>query len=114
MKKGLWLIVWGSDETVFSFAIRQGRQIIGRAEDCDIRVPFNSVSRHHAALAYERGEVTVHDLDSRHGTWVEDQRITSQVLPIGGALRLGRAVRCEVREELPYWADKRREVFELS
>jgi CBS domain-containing protein/pSer/pThr/pTyr-binding forkhead associated (FHA) protein len=48
--------------------------IIGRGEDCDIRLPaapqYRDVSRHHCLLAIELPRVSVSDLSSRNGTRV--------------------------------------------
>jgi CBS domain-containing protein len=47
--------------------------IVGRAEDCDIRLPrgaYPDLSRHHALLAIDPPHVSVRDLGSRNGTRV--------------------------------------------
>lgn len=45
--------------------------VIGRAEDCHIRVDDEYASPHHALLViYPDGRVTVADLGSTNGTWV--------------------------------------------
>jgi CBS domain-containing protein len=47
--------------------------IIGRADDCDIRLPraaYPDISRHHSLLAIDPPRVSVSDLSSRNGTRV--------------------------------------------
>ncbi len=55
------------------------RCIIGRAEDCDIRLPMDwahaDVSRHHCALDIDPPAVGVRDLGSRNGTYVNGEKI---------------------------------------
>lgn len=54
-----------------------GRLTIGRAHECDVVVDDPSVSRQHAELAVADGGggVTIRDLGSRNGTWVNDRRV---------------------------------------
>jgi S1-C subfamily serine protease len=64
-----------------------GRIVIGRAEDCDITVSDGKVSRHHAAI--ERGEdgrVSVVDLGSSNGTFLDGHRVESA--PIEGPAQI--------------------------
>lgn len=49
--------------------------IIGRAEDCAVRLDHPSVSRRHAQLAWIGGGWTLTDLGSRHGTFLHDRRL---------------------------------------
>src|SRR5437867_7916770 len=44
------------------------RLVIGRAEDCDLRIPHESVSRRHAILS-GRGGWHLEDLGSSNGTF---------------------------------------------
>lgn len=46
--------------------------VVGRAEDCDLRLPAPTVSKHHVELAaLEGGRVRVRDLASHNGTVVD-------------------------------------------
>lgn len=56
--------------------LREGEQTVGRATTCDVRLPHSSVSRAHAKLTLEGGRVTVADLDSSNGTFVNGARVT--------------------------------------
>jgi len=53
--------------------------MIGRAEDCDIRLPADyessDVSRHHCVFDIGPPSVLVRDLGSRNGTYVNDEKI---------------------------------------
>lgn len=49
--------------------------IIGRRPDCNIRVLKSAVSRQHCKLICENGEITVTDLNSSNGTFVNQKKI---------------------------------------
>lgn len=63
--------------------------LIGRAPDCDLRLPLAGVSRHHCMLRVAPDEVTVIDLGSSNGTYLNGQRVRSQAtLRSGDELQL--------------------------
>lgn len=50
--------------------------LIGRGEDCGVRLPSPEVSRHHAVLErIDGGGFRIRDLQSRNGTWIRNQAI---------------------------------------
>lgn len=66
-----------------------GATTIGRAEDNDLFLLDGSLSRHHARLELDDGRVTLVDLGSTNGTFVEDERIDRRELAGGETLRCG-------------------------
>ena len=62
---------------------------IGRGAQNDIVVDSMQASRVHAVIDVEAAFVTLRDLESRNGTFVNDLRIESQVLAEGDVIRLG-------------------------
>ena len=58
---------------------KPGTFLVGRAEDCDIRIPndfeYRTVSRHHCLVVVKPEEIRVRDLGSRNGTFVNGIRI---------------------------------------
>lgn len=66
-----------------------GEMVLGRGKDADIRVDAVQVSRRHARLTHVDDRVTVVDLDSENGTFVNDQRVTMAMLEPGDHLRFG-------------------------
>ncbi|MCK4511311.1 SpoIIE family protein phosphatase [bacterium] len=56
--------------------LREGEQIVGRAATSHVRLPDSSVSRTHAKIVLEDGKVTLTDLESSNGTFVNGARIT--------------------------------------
>jgi len=70
----------------------QPRVLIGRSLECDVVFPVADVSRHHAAIERDDNGWTILDLNSRFGTFVNQQRVTSHRLQAGDQLAFGRSV----------------------
>src|SRR5689334_8914326 len=90
-----FMIMSGPDDgTVLAFtAPKQGdAYIIGRREDCDIVLPYDSqVSRQHAKVFSQDGKWFVQDMQSRNGTYVGKQKIDQPALiEPGHMFRVGR------------------------
>ncbi len=69
------------------------RILIGRAEDCDIRIKNGSVSRHHCSIeATDDDEWIVRDLGSTCGSYVGGERIGEVEIEPGLAITIGPAV----------------------
>jgi pSer/pThr/pTyr-binding forkhead associated (FHA) protein len=62
--------------------------VIGRQPDCDIAVPAEEISRHHARLNVTPEGVHVEDLGSANGTFINDKRVQAGLLRPGEELRL--------------------------
>jgi DNA-binding winged helix-turn-helix (wHTH) protein len=72
-------------------ALFTGENILGRGADVvDIDLP--TISRHHARLVIKDDTMTIEDLGSKNGTWVDDERLTSpRQLSDGDVVCLGSA-----------------------
>jgi len=67
-----------------------GELTVGRDPACLLRLDDPKVSRRHAALEPAPGGLTIRDLGSLNGTWVNDGRITGErVLAPGDRIRIG-------------------------
>ena len=64
--------------------------LLGRGTDCDLRLVDPGVSRHHAELRVEDGEVVLVDLGSTNGTFVNGQPVRRVLLTDGTRVTLGR------------------------
>lgn len=74
--------------------------VVGRRRDCNICVPSSEVSRRHCMLRFHDGYLTVEDLKSINGTFLNDQKIADKtVVYPGDRLAIG-PVHFTVRYEL--------------
>ena len=74
------------------FKIPRGLAMVGRSQEAEVRLIDDGVSRQHARLVQEGVEVWLEDLDSRNGTFVNSDRITSRVrLGDGDKVQVGRS-----------------------
>ncbi len=62
---------------------------VGRAPECDVRVPDATASRRHAKLLTGAKGLTVEDLDSTNGTFVNGQRIKRALVQDGDVVSIG-------------------------
>jgi diguanylate cyclase (GGDEF)-like protein len=65
---------------------------LGRSSKCDIQIDQESVSRHHARITSSGKSLTVRDLGSTNGTYVNDELIDEHVLRDGDLLKIGRTI----------------------
>jgi len=71
------------------YQIDGGRLIIGRGDDCDIRISQTSISRHHAALDLTDGAWRIEDLGSQNGVFINGERVREFELPEKTKVQLG-------------------------
>ena len=67
---------------------RKRRVLIGRGDDCDIKLVNDRVSRHHCEILYKDGHYELHDLGSTNGTYVDGVRVTRTVLRNGAVINV--------------------------
>ena len=67
---------------------RKGIIVIGRDSDCDVRIESQYVSRHHCCLSESNEGLVIEDLESRNGTFLNGQRISSAVLRSGDEIAI--------------------------
>jgi hypothetical protein len=89
------LVVAGSQpgtgmETGSTYELQTPVTLLGRGTDCDLRMVDAGVSRHHAELRVEDGQVVLVDLGSTNGTFVNGQPARRVVLTDGMNVTLGR------------------------
>lgn len=64
--------------------LKKSKFIIGRASDCTLRAGSDAISRHHCVLLRRDEGVSVRDLGSRNGTYVNDELIEGDKLLVNG------------------------------
>ena len=69
------MMVYIGDENVAKFSLRHGEYVIGRDHGCQICVDVDGISRHHARLTFQGYELTVEDLGSANGVFIEGVQI---------------------------------------
>ncbi|MGE5610201.1 MAG: FHA domain-containing protein [Bacillota bacterium] len=75
-----------------SFSLPQETTVIGRREDCDIRIPLGEVSRKHCRLIMEGDALRVEDLGSSNGTFLNGARVQESPVQPGDQLQIGPVV----------------------
>jgi pSer/pThr/pTyr-binding forkhead associated (FHA) protein len=73
-----WLIV--SHPKQHFFLSEGGSLTIGRTRDCQVIIPTTRASKRHARLSLSGGVLTLQDLNSTNGTFVDGRRCSTQVL----------------------------------
>jgi len=72
--------------------LEQKKVRIGRDPGCDIVIPEPTVSRQHAQLSWDGHELTVEDINSSGGTFINDVKLERAVITVvqpGDVIRLG-------------------------
>lgn len=64
-----------------------GKVVIGRANNCDIQLPANHVSRQHAEVQVVGGKLMVKDLNSSNGTFINRKKVADGELKNGDEVR---------------------------
>ena len=85
-------VLLASRDGAHAFKVTAAHAVIGRADQCTVRLDDPSVSRRHARVEHRDGRWLLSDLDSSNGTYVGDRRLASgdqHELRDGDALRLG-------------------------
>lgn len=72
--------------------LKRAVQVIGRQNDCQIRIPVAAASRHHAELVVDGDRVSIRDLGSSNGSFVNCKRVTQQDLSPGDLICIGEQV----------------------
>jgi pSer/pThr/pTyr-binding forkhead associated (FHA) protein len=83
------LVMFRADGERRSFPVSREMTIIGRREDCDLRIPLGDVSRKHCRMIREADSLRIEDLGSSNGTYVNGQRVQEAILQPGDTVRVG-------------------------
>jgi pSer/pThr/pTyr-binding forkhead associated (FHA) protein len=86
------LVLVQSDGSSRTIPLGDGRHVIGRATEAELRIPVDIVSRSHCEIVVDDGGVMVRDLQSSNGTFVNCQRVDEEELSAGDLIAVGPAV----------------------
>jgi DNA-binding winged helix-turn-helix (wHTH) protein len=82
-------LVWGGRV----LPLIEGENVIGRGDDCHVRIESAKVSRRHARILVAGGQATVEDLGSKNGTFVGTRPVVAPTrLAEGDEILVGVAV----------------------
>ncbi|MEW6200185.1 MAG: FHA domain-containing protein [Planctomycetota bacterium] len=83
------VLVMFKDSERREFPLPGEKTVLGRRQDCQLRIPTKDVSRQHCALLLDGDKLVAKDLGSSNGTFVNGKRIAEAELKPGDRLRLG-------------------------
>lgn len=70
------------------FPLKMGKNILGRAPSCDIKILSPGVSKEHACLDISADKIVLQDMESRNGTFVNGRKISAHTLRPGEQVTL--------------------------
>ena len=105
------LVLLSEGLTGKTYDLKSETTTVGRVPDNAFQIAEPSVSSHHCEIRLQGKEVSVRDLDSTNGTFINGERITESVLKPGQILRLGMI---EMRLESGDAAAKPKEVLDQT
>lgn len=83
------LAMFRADGDRRSFSLHKDMTVIGRREDCDLRIPLGEISRKHCRLIRDGDTLRVEDLGSSNGTYVNGQRVQESAVAAGDTIQVG-------------------------
>ncbi len=83
------VLVMFKDDERREFPLEDEKTVIGRRQDCQLRIPTKDVSRQHCVVLVENDALVAKDLGSSNGTFVNGKRIAESKLKPGDRLRVG-------------------------
>lgn len=84
-----WVLVWEDRQ----FPLVDGEHIIGRDPDITVTLESTTVSRQHARLCVSPSDVTINDLGSKNGTFLNNNRVVEETrVSNGDRIRVGSLV----------------------
>jgi hypothetical protein len=86
-----WLVALDGPQQGEDFRLRDGQNLIGADPAVDVRLQGEAIAARHASLRHRDGVFALTDLDSVHGTFLNDATISiaRETLVDGDRLRIG-------------------------
>jgi pSer/pThr/pTyr-binding forkhead associated (FHA) protein len=86
------LVLVRSDLSQVEVPLKHSPEILGRHTDCKVRLPDASVSRQHCEISFDGDKVSIRDLGSSNGTYVNRKRVTQAEVVAGDVVTLGKFI----------------------
>ncbi len=83
------LVTFKADGERRSFSLPRTITVIGRREDCDLRIPLGEVSRKHCRFIIDKDALRLEDLGSSNGTFHNGTRVQEAVIGAGDTVQVG-------------------------
>ena len=83
------LVLFRQNDSSRVFPLPSSVTIIGRRQDCDLCIPLMIISRRHCELNLDQGKLTIRDLGSRNGTFINGRQIDETEIHPGDQLQVG-------------------------
>jgi len=83
------LVILNQGMTGRACELHTDRTTIGRVEDNTFQIADASVSSHHCEVHLRGSDIFIRDLNSTNGSYINNEKITEQILKPGQILRLG-------------------------
>ncbi len=90
MADSMYLVWVDSEGVAEERQLLPGSIVMGRSSACDLVLVDSGVSREHARIDIDGNGVTIHDLKSRNGTWVNGEQTSGARLEAGDEIGIGR------------------------
>jgi pSer/pThr/pTyr-binding forkhead associated (FHA) protein len=84
------LTIEGGPQTGLTYVLGPGNTVAGRGPDSAIFLPDVTVSREHVRFAVDASGLSMTDLGSTNGTYVNGQRLTAGMLKEGDQMMIGK------------------------
>ncbi len=82
------LVLFKKDGRTKKFNLPSTVTTVGRRKDCDLCIPLMPISRKHCEINMDKNRLTIRDMGSKNGTFVNGSRISEAVLKAGDHLKI--------------------------
>ncbi len=83
------LVMYKADGQRRDFPMQGESVVVGRAKNCDLRIPLSQVSREHCCIEQREDGLYLRDLGSSNGTFHNQQRVQEAKLEAGDRVTIG-------------------------
>lgn len=84
-----WILVRNGLSPEWGYELLPGEHRVGRGKLCHIRLNHESVSREHALITVLPDRISMIDLGSRNGVFLDGRRVERATLSAGDSIRFG-------------------------